>query len=141
MNWGKGIAIALTLFIGFIVYLVVIMVSHSVDLETEDYYKKDIAYQDEITSLENANALSDRPTIVVTASHIVVQFSPNRTFQNIELTLNRPNDEKLDKRYKIEGTNTFTVDKNELQKGVYKMELSYEKNGSTYLQKVEHYIK
>ncbi len=72
MNWGKGIAIALTLFIGFIVVLVISIVSHTVDLETEDYYKKDIAYQDEITSMENANALSEKPTIVMTSTHIVV---------------------------------------------------------------------
>jgi len=140
MNWGKGIAIALTLFIGFIVVLVVNIVSHTVELETEDYYKKDIAYQDEITSMENANALSEKPTIEMTSTHIVVQFSENLNYQNIELKLNRPNDEKLDKLYIIQDTKTFTIDKKELQKGIYKLELSYEKNGANYLQKVEYYI-
>lgn len=140
MNWGKGIAIALTLFIGFIVFLVISIVSHTADLETEDYYKKDIAYQDEIISMEKANLLTNKPTIVMTATHIVVQFSSVNDFQNIQLKLNRPNDEKLDKLYKISGTTTFTIDKSELQKGVYKFELSYQKNGANYLQKVEYYI-
>jgi len=140
MNWGKGIAIALTLFIGFIVVLVVNIVSHTVELETEDYYKKDIAYQDEITSMENANALSEKPTIEMTSTHIVVQFSEDLNYQNIELKLNRPNNQKLDKLYTIEDTKTFTIDKKDLQEGVYKLELSYKKNGANYLQKVEYYI-
>lgn len=140
MNWGKGIAIALTLFIGFIVFLVVSIVSHSVELETEDYYMKDIAYQNEITSMENANALTEKPTIVMTSTHIVVQFSSEKTFEDIELKLNRPNDGKLDRLYSIQNTKTFTIDKKELQKGVYKIELSYKKNGANYLQKVEYYI-
>lgn len=140
MNWGKGIAIALTLFVGFIIFLVISIVSHTVDLETEDYYKKDITYQDEISSLENANALLDKPTIKMTATHIVVQFSSETKFQNIQLKLNRPNDVKLDKVYKINGTNTFTIDKKELEKGIYKLELSYQQNGSNFLQKTEYYI-
>lgn len=140
MNWGKGITIALGLFITFIVVLVINLVSHTVDLETEDYYKKEVAYQTEISSMENANALSDGPEILMTNTHIVVQLSSKRNFSNMQLLLNRPNDENLDKTYQIQGTNTFTIDKNELSKGVYKLELSYELNGSKYLQKKELYI-
>jgi len=140
MNWGKGIAIALTAFISFIVVLVVILISQSVDLETEDYYKKDIAYQTEIASIENANALSNKPIITMTNTHIIVQLSSGKKLDNVILSLNRPNDEKMDKRYEIKGTNTFTLDKKELTTGVYKMELSYDINGTSYLQKVEYYI-
>ena len=140
MNWGKGIAIALAAFISFIVVLVVILISQSVDLETEDYYSKDIAFQTEINSVENANALSDKPVISMTNTHIVIQLSSERKLDNIVLSLNRPNDETLDKNYKISGTNTFTVDKTELVKGVYKLQLSYEIKGTSYLQKEEYYI-
>ncbi len=128
MNWGKGIAIALMAFISFIVVLVVILVSQPVDLETEDYYKKEIAFQTEISSMENANFLSNKPIIIMTDTHIVVHLSTGQKLNNIELNLNRPNNEKLDKSYKIQGTNTFTLDKKELTKGIYKLELSYEIN-------------
>ncbi len=140
MNWGKGIAIALMAFISFIVVLVVILVSQPVDLETEDYYKKEIAFQTEISSMENANFLSNKPIIIMTDTHIVVHLSTGQKLNNIELNLNRPNNEKLDKSYKIQGTNTFTLDKKELTKGIYKLELSYEINGTSYLQKEEYYI-
>ena len=76
----------------------------------------------------------------MTDTHIVVHLSTGQKLNNIELNLNRPNNEKLDKSYKIQGTNTFTLDKKELTKGIYKLELSYEINGTSYLQKEEYYI-
>lgn len=140
MNWGKGIAIALALFMGFIIVLVVKMVSQNVELETEDYYKKDIAYQEEITSMENAHALTAKPTISLTETHIIVQFPESLTFTEAQLNLKRPNDETDDRSYSIVGTSMFTLNRSELEKGVYKLELSYTYENKTYLQKIEYYI-
>ncbi len=140
MNWGKGIAITLALFMGFITYLVIQLVSHNVELETDDYYKKDIAYQDEITSMRNANALKEKPTISMTETHIVVQFPSELAFSKAQLHLKRPNDETDDRSYEIFGTSTFTLNKSELERGVYKLELSYIHKDKNYLQKIEYYI-
>ena len=41
MNWGKGILIGVGLFMGFILFLVISLMTHRVDLESEDYYEKD----------------------------------------------------------------------------------------------------
>ena len=140
MNWGKGIAIALALFMGFIIFMVVQMVSQTVELETEDYYKKDVAYQDEITSMTNVHALAEQPTISLTETHIVVQFPDGLEFSKALLNLKRPNDESDDRSYPIVGTSMFILNKSELEKGVYKLELSYSHNDKSYLQKVEYYI-
>lgn len=140
MNWGKGIAIALVLFMGFIIVLVIKMVSQNIELETDDYYKKDIAYQEEITSMENADALTEKPTISLTETHVVVQFPIELEFSEARLNLKRPNDETDDRSYDIVGTSMFTLNKNELEKGVYKLELSYVHKDKNYLQKIEYYI-
>ena len=140
MNWGKGIALALALFMGFIIVLVVKMVSQDVELETEDYYKKDIAYQEEITSMENALALTEKPSISLTETHVIVQFPEGLSFTEAQLNLKRPNDEADDRSYKIVGTSMFTLNRSELEKGVYKLELSYTHEDKTYLQKIEYYI-
>lgn len=140
MNWGKGIAIALALFMGFIIVLVVKMVSQDVELETEDYYKKDIAYQEEITSMENALALTEKPSISLTETHVIVQFPEGLSFTEAQLNLKRPNDETDDRSYKIVGTSMFTLNRSELEKGVYKLELSYTHKDKNYLQKIQYYI-
>ena len=41
MNWGKGIVIGMSLFIVFILVLVIGLMSHRVDLQSEDYYQKE----------------------------------------------------------------------------------------------------
>ena len=65
INWGTGIVIGMTLFIGFIMYMVITMMTdknYDHDLVTEAYYAKDLAYQQEIDAEKNANALSSKIT-------------------------------------------------------------------------------
>lgn len=140
MNWGKGIAIALALFIGFILYLVINLVSHSVELESADYYQKEMEFGNEIESESNANALEKSPEISLTESHIVVQLDPIHKYDEVLLTLKRPNSSDLDKSFPITGTNTFTLDKTTLEKGVYSLVLIYTINEKKYLQRKEIYI-
>ena len=140
MNWGKGITIALVLFIGFILYLVINLVSHSVELESSDYYQKEINFGDEISSENNANLLEDAPTISLSESHIVIQLSGKYTFENVKLQLTRPNNSDFDQLIPIHGTKTFTIDKSTLEKGKYKAILTYMINGTAYLQRKEIYI-
>jgi len=56
MNWGKGITIVMVAFIGFIITLVTILMSNKIDLVSEDYYQKEIKFEDEIASAKNWKA-------------------------------------------------------------------------------------
>lgn len=134
MNWGKGIVIGMVTFMGFITFLVVGLMMNRVDLESEDYYKREINYEQEITAQENANNLEVKIEISSNKEFVVVKV-PEGEFQEIELHLTRPNDKKMDKRFKIQGTKSFLIDKKELEKGVYTVELSYMVNNKPCLQK------
>lgn len=139
MNWGRGIAIALVLFIGFIVYLAVVLMSHKVDLESEDYYLQEIAYEDEITALKNA-ARNENITVSKNETHVVFQIPAEKEYEAISINFARPNNENLDKTYKVESTKTFTIPKDQLVEGQYNIEISYTFEGKTCLQKEEIYI-
>jgi hypothetical protein len=134
MNWGKGIVIGMVTFMGFIIFLVVGLMMNRVDLESEDYYKREINYEQEIKAQENANNLEAKIEISSNKEFVVVKV-PEGEFQEIELHLTRPNDKKMDKRFKIQGTKSFLIDKKELEKGVYTVELSYMVNNKPCLQK------
>jgi hypothetical protein len=134
MNWGKGIVIGMVTFMGFITFLVVGLMMNRVDLESEDYYKREINYEQEIKAQENANNLEAKIEISSNKEFVVVKV-PEGEFQEIELHLTRPNDKKMDKRFKIQGTKSFLIDKKELEKGVYTVELSYMVNNKPCLQK------
>lgn len=134
MNWGKGIVIGMATFMTFIIVLVVGLMMNRVDLESEDYYKREINYQQEITAQENANKLESKIEIISNAEFLVVKV-PVGEFKKIELHLSRPNDQKMDKLFKIEGTKSFLINKKELEKGLYTVELSYMVDNKPCLQK------
>jgi hypothetical protein len=135
MNWGKGIVIALTLFIVFISFLVVKIMSQDVDLVSEDYYKQEIDYEARIQKEQNGLNNAAKIELIDQEAYVVVQLPDSSSLTNVVLNLKRPNDKKLDKSFKIEGTKTFMLPKASLEKGKYDLTIEYTINGEECLMK------
>ncbi len=135
MNWGKGIIIAMALFIGFITFLVISLVSHTIDLESEDYYTKEINYEQEITAMENGNKLKSKIEMISQKEFVVVQIPEKENLSKIQVIFIRPDNKKLDKSFLISGTKSYLIPKTELSKGTYNVEIRFESNSTTCLQK------
>ena len=140
MNWGKGIIVAFVLFIGFIVTLVVILMSKNVDLQSEDYYKKEINYQEEITQQRAANDLKEKVKMQVQDDFVVIQLPDSISISAVELLFMRPDNDKDDQRFLIEDTKSYLVPKAKLKAGKYLVEMRYSVNGISCLQKEELFI-
>lgn len=135
MNWGKGIVIGMVTFMGFITFLVVSLMMNKVDLQSEDYYKREINFEQEITAMENSNGLEAKIEVVSQDQFVLVKVPEKGNFSNIQLDFIRPDDQKLDKKYQIIGTKTFLIDKSELKKGNYSIEISYKFDKKPCLQR------
>lgn len=135
MNWGKGITIALSLFIIFILVLAIKLMTTNVDLVTPNYYEREIKYSQEMDAVQNSEDLDEKIALNFIDGYLAVKIPENLSAENIELKLIRNNDEKLDRDYKIENTNTFLIDKKELVIGHYDTEIYYTVNGEKYMQK------
>lgn len=140
MNWGKGIVIGMGLFIAFITFLVVNLVSQTVDLESEDYYKREINYEQEIAALTNANQLKERIKVTTDNAYLIIQLPNEIEVSEVEVGLIRPDDQKLDKKYTIRGTKSFLISKSELKKGAYNLEIVYKSDSKPCMQKETVYI-
>lgn len=139
MSWGKGITIALISFMSFIIVLVVILMSNSVELETEDYYQREMAYETEIQAINNANNL-DRKIDITTENDFVIVHIPEGNFEEVQIELFRPNDKTQDKIFDVVGTNTFMIPTGDLVHGHYNVSISYKENGIVCLQKDKIFI-
>ena len=137
MNWGRGIILAMVLFMGFILFLVVNIMLHTVDLESEDYYKKEINYEQEITAMKNFNAINSRIGVSSNAEFVVFQLPEKTKITEVEIHFFRPNDTKLDKLFQVNGTKTYLVPKTTLEKGNYSIQLHFKHNQKPCLQKEE----
>ncbi len=140
MNWGKGIVIGMVLFMSFIIFLVVNLMMHKVDLESEDYYKREMIYEQEITAVKNSEALSEKVKLLQQENFVVVQVPDKADLNSIEVRFLRPDDQKLDKTFKVVGTKSYLIQKEELSKGKYNIEISYTADSKVCLQKEEIYI-
>jgi hypothetical protein len=100
-NWGTGIVIGMVSFICFILYFVITMSTddtYSHDLVTEEYYAKEMAYQEEIDAETNTHNLTEKISSRKVAKGWLVTFpkafDPKKIKGNVFLY--RPSNQKLD---------------------------------------------
>jgi len=77
LNWGVGIVITIACFIGFIMFFVIKMSTdkkYDHDLVTEEYYKQELAYQDQIDAQQNSARLVKNIQVEVNAEGIQIMF-------------------------------------------------------------------
>lgn len=80
INWGTAIVLAFIAFIGFIVTLVVQMTTnekYDYDMVTEEYYKKELTFQDQLDKQVLTNDRKMAPNILISENGIDIQFPGN----------------------------------------------------------------
>lgn len=144
MNWGWRIALFLTLFISFILYMVIYSFGRTNDLVSEDYYNQEIQYQKNIDAQENALSLAKEVKIVSLEEKIVLSF-PYSFDSNIEkgdISFYRPDNALLDRSFpmNLEEDNSQTLLKKNIASGFYKITIQFVKNGELFLINKEMWI-
>lgn len=107
INWGTGLAIGMVLFIGFILFFVIQIITddkYDYDLVTEDYYQKELVFQKELDDLANSNSLKQNLTGNKTDRGWEITFPKDLDLSAITgtVTLYRPSDKKLDFQMPLE---------------------------------------
>jgi len=136
MNWGKGIAIALTLFIVFIATLVTIITRQKVDLVSDDYYSQEINYQQEIDGI-NAGNNEQELSFLKKNEQLVVEIPEKTNTRNVTFLFYRANDKSLDKIFQLENSKMLLIPLTELAKGNYSVRAEYEIDGKIIIQLYE----
>ena len=139
INWGTGIVLAFIGFIVFIMYFVVNMTANDAydhDLVTEDYYKEELEYQNEIDKLNNANTLKEVITYKKTAEGLLVSFPKTMNSKNItgKVFLYRPSNKQLDFETSISLSKLqLLIPDKRLVDGRWNIKIDWQYNGKSYL--------
>ena len=128
-------------FMAFILWMVFTLMSKNTDLESEDYYKKEIAYEQEIQAQRNANDAKEKVKVSENKEFIILQFPVKEKIDTVSIEFFKPNDKKGDQLFAEVGTKTMMVEKNKLQKGVYLINIHYQIENKKFLQKEEIMLK
>ena len=147
INWGTGVVIAFALFITFILYFVFKVQSNSKydnELVVEEYYKHDALFGDEMTRVQNAQDLPQKPVITVAAEGITVVFPKEFTPKEIKgkVSLYRSSNKKLDFSVPISlSTSSLLIPNDKLVGGRWEINMEWQYQGKQYLTKETIYIK
>ena len=113
------------------------MTKGNADLVSEDYYKKEIEYEKEISALKNTEACKEKVAVMDKGDFIIFQFPTTKNIENIEIQLLRPNNDKKDVTVTEKNTKNVMIEKKKLEKGIYKASIHYTSQGQRFLQKEE----
>ena len=140
INWGTGIVIAFIVFIGFIMFLVISMMTDDAfnyDLVTEEYYKEELAFQEEIDAETNASLLAENIVINRVDEGLLVIFPKNFEFDKIEGTIfvYRPSNKSLDFNISLNklSSNKILIPENRLVEGRWNISVSWKYDTVNYL--------
>jgi hypothetical protein len=137
MNWGHKIIIVFTLFAAGILTLVTKSMRTKIDLVTADYYGEELKYQQVIDGRKQALSLSSPVKISQEENTVTLAFPAE--MQDIPLTGNvlfyRASNSAQDVSLPLQNQKgLLIVDKNRLQKGSYRIQLTWQANGKKYFQ-------
>jgi hypothetical protein len=134
MNFGKWIVVAFVLFAAFIATLVTVCVRQDIPLVTKEYYEEELVYQEQISRIENANQLAEKPLISVDGHSLKVEYTRLPEMEKAELKLFRPSDPELDQKFELtpssETSQQFAI-ANPVP-GLYRARLRWEQSGKEY---------
>lgn len=135
MSWGKGIAlviVAFILWISFLVYKTTLVTSEMV---TDNYYEKELKYEEVIQAKRNLQKLNEELVIQQRNDSVLITFPKEfDATSRGEIYFYRPSNPKQDKTFPIDLTHTSTqvITKNNLTRGVYQIQVSWNQNSTPY---------
>jgi hypothetical protein len=106
MNWGKWIVVSFILFAVFIGTLTTICMRQEVSLVSKDYYKDELAFQDQINRVQNTNDLEQRPKLSINQQGLEIDYNEFSKIENGRLILFCPSNPKQDRKFIIEASSS-----------------------------------
>ena len=84
LNWGTGIAIFYTSFALFMVFMVIRSTFYDHSLVYDDYYAKDLAYQEQYDKIKNSKDLEEKLVIKNNGADRTVELTFPKNFSEIK---------------------------------------------------------
>jgi hypothetical protein len=138
MNFGHKIGIFYGLFVIFMISLVTLCIKQKdVTLVSDDYYKKEIAYQEEIEKHRNTGQLASAIQIAYASDkqEVSLSFPEDQKGAIGKIQFYRPSDARKDVTLALALNETATqqIPVARLAKGLWVVKIEWEKAGKAYL--------
>ena len=141
MNWGHKIAIVYGLFVAFMIGMLIMSMNYDNDLVTEDYYAKELAYQDKIDAGQNLVEADFDVEIKMVNGKLKLLFDrlPATHTLSGEVKFYKPDNEKMDETHPIimEANSSEMEISSKGKHGRYKVQVTFELEGKSFYKEQE----
>ena len=137
-DWGKGLTVAILLFITATLSVVGYIISLDYHMVTENHYEKAVNYQEHIDRVEQAENMSHPVEIELFPGEQVLrlQFPDTISFENLNGTIElyRPSDSSLDQKMDLalDKNGVQKINSHQLAKGKWLVKVSWSSEGKSY---------
>lgn len=136
MSWGTKIAITYISFVVVTIGFVLFAMTKDVDLVTDNYYEKELVYQEQIDKMTRANSLSEKVKILKAGQSLSFIFPKEFNYYAVEgeIHLYRPADSKQDLIFPIQLDSSYQqiINTTQIGKGMWKLNVDWNVNQTTY---------
>ena len=136
MNWGYKIAIGFTVFCLATIGVTVYFMMQKVDVVTDNYYEKELKYQDQIDKVTRTRALKESVDITNTGKELIIKFPnvPDKNKSKDFISLYRHSDKAKDIKIPVitDTTRTQIVSIERIDKGFWKVQINWTSGGTEY---------
>ena len=137
-NWGHGILIAIILIFSSIISFFIYISHLNNNLVEDDYYEKELVYENRINKIRNMEALGEKISILDEGDFLKITFpsSVKGSKPKGSILFYRPSDKRLDYQIPVELDDSAQqfVDKKKLAQGRYVIKIDWALDGKAYYQ-------
>jgi hypothetical protein len=135
-NWGTGIFLVLTVFILAIIFFYIYITNLDIKLVEDNYYEKELVYQERIDKIKNTSALSGKIRLLKEPGVIILQFPHSDSIHSLSGSawFYRPSDPDKDFTVPLQlnDSSSQVFDVSKLDKGKWMLKLEWEMGGKEY---------
>ncbi len=136
ISWGVKIAAVYIIFVLLVLATVIFSTTQDVNLVTEDYYQKEIEYQQQIDKLKRTNQLPEKISVKLDNGFLKIKMPEifKDKMLSGDVILYRPSDNKKDFQMQLALNSnlehTFSVE--DFETGLWKLKLDWKSEGLEY---------
>ena len=143
-SWGTGIFIVIVLFLGACVAFIIYSTHQKWSMVEEDYYPKELRYEEKLIKMRNANALGMQLQDRLDKTNLILQFPIDFHGKALSGNINiyRPSDENLDVILPVSTDTSLTqlISLHKLSKGRYVVKVDWTSEGKDYFKEQDIFI-
>ena len=138
-NWGKGISLAIAIFVVATLSVVSYIISLDFYLVNNNHYEEGVNYQQTIDSRARTEALEQPVVVLYDEARVAVKVVfPDEVVESAQegtIHLYRPNDANLDMNLPIEfeGGSTHVIPMDRMEKGKWVLTINWTMNDLDYI--------